>query len=330
MKKNKEIYVKDLIALCYIIDEFDKFNKELKELYIQNGDLYSQSFDINKLSKNEYVFGKKNIKDFYLSNKNIIENIQNHLSIQDFVYNSYNSLGEPNYNILYFHNYLMEHRNEINIILDLLFELNKLGFKSLYFDSNIDFSKNDYEIAMNFEHNFNIYYLENMVSIPNYDQNTVKYKSLGSNYEIIVKPHLNEEISFYDRKIKLNSLIFDYNKLPKELSKENIFDKILTLKKDREKELVVNSVKLSVCVYDLKSQFEITEQIIKEIDSVEDKVELVKLLGTIGGSIKQLLSICNKYDNNIEENNESITREILEKEKQIYLRKRFYNSTDID
>ena len=328
MKTNKDIKTKSLIAMCLVITGFAEFSEKVKKLYEGTNDVYSLCVDINKISKGEYVFGKRKLKDFYEKNKQVIDNIQNHLSIQDFIYENYNSNGCLDYNVKYFYNHLKSHLFEVNKILDLLYKLDSLGFKELQFDPNMDFAKNDYEIDMNFGHNFNMYYLENMEVIPNYDKNTIKYKTTGSNYEIKVKPYLNREISSNDREIKLNSLTMDPDKLPKNLTKENTFDKLLNLKIEKDEDLVVNSVQLSVGVYDLKNQFDYTEQILRKIDVVKDKKELSKLLTIMSSCIDDLLCVCKDYDKKIVDDNESITKELLEKEKQIYLRKRYYDKVE--
>ena len=63
-----------------------------------------------------------------------------------------------------------------------------------------------------------------MEVISNYDEKKVRYRSLESNYKIVVNNYDADK-----HKIVVNNLLFDSSKLPKDLSEKVIFADITTL-----------------------------------------------------------------------------------------------------
>ena len=108
------------------------------------------------------------------------------------------------------------------------------------------------------------------------------------------------------------------------IDEKEIFDSILTLKHKQEStsEAIRNSVDLSVGVSDLEYQFNSTSSIISSLNGVENKVELLQVLFDIKADIDKLKTLSEEYDKSVATNHPSITSEILEHEKNLYLRKR--------
>ena len=140
-----------------------------------------------------------------------------------------------------------------------------------------------------------------------------------------------QEISDYGRKIELNSLLFNPNTLPQEINKENIYGKLLKAKNEQTEKtsLIRNSVDLSIGVSDLEQQFNYTSEIINKLSGVKNKEELVKILSSIKEDLKKLKSLSVEYDNSILQEEPSLTPEVLEKEKSLYLNRRYLESIDL-
>lgn len=90
----------------------------------------------------------------------------------------------------------------------------------------------------------------------------------------------NKEVNKYDRKIELNSLIFDLNELPNEITTESTIGIIQELaeKKKAEYEDMRNSIDLSITTNDLTNCFEHLKEVSKRNNEIKDNQELMNLL----------------------------------------------------
>ena len=321
----------NIIALCHIIDDFEEFEKKLIPMISPkyNRDFVFQLWDI---SRGKFKVGAGKTKKFYNSNKEIIDTINQYTNITRFICDNYGYHGEPNGNLEFFYKYITSHKEEIESILAVLTKLDKLGFRDFEFSEELDFTKEVYSAYPSFDRNFDITYVANAEVIPNY-QNHIYYKTTDSNYKMKLDllGITEKEISDYGRKIELNSLLFNPNTLPQEINKENTYGKLLKAKNEQKEKtsLIRNSVDLSIGVSDLEQQFNYTSEIINKLSGVKNKEELVKILSSIKEDLKRLKILSVDYDNSILQEEPSLTPEVLEKEKSLYLERRHWASIDL-
>ena len=319
----KKIRVNHLLALCNTIDDYEKFQEDL--INFSNGvfDLKSY-YKLTKLSNNMRVFGSNKVKKFYYDNRCVIDKINSYTDLYRFLYINYEDVGylREDSNFLFFHNYILNNREDLDKILSVTSKMKELGLKDLKYLEDACFTDQIYTFY-NTPVICDVDYLDNMVILPNYQNEVFKYKSTGSNYKITLGSVKSEII--------VNSLLFDKNKLPDKLSKESILNKFYNLREGQKDNItsVRNSVDLSIGVYDLIKQFNSTKDTIEKLDKVESKSEMVEILSKIEKYIYQLNAVSDRYDEKIV-NNSSITQEELEEEKKLYLKRRFYNSIDFD
>lgn len=322
---NKEVMAIEtntVIALCYIRDDFDDFKENLTN-FIKNNDCSKKDVKLiqklGELSHGKKIINKK-VRNFYKENKKVIDKINEYTNIRSFIANYLN----PNYNeqINYIHRYIRINNAKINLILKNLDNLNKLGFKKFKFNEALDFTKDTYKIDTFFMNNGNVVYTDNIEAVPSYETNQIKYKTNKSDFKIILKTSLDRKLNMYS--ISLNSLLFDYNRIPKIMNKETIFDKLVNLPKEQIEifNSIKNSVNMNIGIFDLKKELEEFYNKVEKMTELDNKQELIKLLKEIKERIKQIEVIATDYDNEIIENNEYITENLLENEKNSYIKKR--------
>lgn len=327
-KKTISVEVNNLIAICHILNDYTKFTQNLKEL-IENNNSRNIAFILYKISKGEFVFSSRKEKKFYKDNKSVIDTINKYSNIQNI---TINYLTEEN-SLDFFYKYIKKHQDNLERILSVLEKIEELGFDKLEFDEENDFTNTIYEIDTRSYIN-DISYLDNIEIVPNYENNIVEYKTTGSNYKIDVQLTFNT-IEEYRKAIVVNSLLFDPKRLPEEINKETIYDKIVSLKKKEKKKCnnIRNSVDLSISIDDLYTQFENINKIIEQLNNEESKEqlpELRELLLEFKNNLNQLQKISSEYNERTIKENPNITEEMLKKEKKKYLKRRDWASIDID
>lgn len=324
----KNIKIDDLIALCYILDDYKDFIKNFTYLVSLNkSSVYEISEILDRVSKDKKCKGKKRlinqVKDFYLKNKSVIDIINKYSSIYDFMELNNDVMDERSIylnDFNSFYKYLLMHKNKIEQILSLLEKIKELGFESLEFNEKADFTQEEYRVFTNFVSNNVIAFLDNMQVLPNYENNVVKYKTNESNYKIITTGHLYYPFT-YSEKIQLNSLDFDKNLLPK-LSAEERLDKIVNLKTEQEYacSCVRQAVDLAITFYDLEQQVDRTIKVIENTEDMRDKKAILEEMRRIRESIIGMCPEIVSTDDN--ENPSIVDPSIIEKEKEAVLAKR--------
>ena len=337
MEKEKtpiSAHVNNLIILCHILNDYDEFTQNLTKLIKTkyNRDIV---YNLYKISNGKPVVGSKKVKKFYQENKSVIDTINKFSNISEFINYNYDWQGNlrEDCDLDFFYKYITSHQEDLERMLSMLEKIKKLGFYELQFDEELDFTNNEYKIYTRFNDNFRISYLDNMEAVPNYRSDVVEYKTTGSNYEIVADVSFSDLSKYkYDKKIIVNSLLFDYKRLPEDITKEFTFDRIVSLKKEQQEDCdtIRDSVDLSISVDDLYSQFGITSRIIERLKNVESKEQLREILLGIKSYLDQLKSISSKYDDSVAQSDSTITKEKLQEEKQLYLKRRYWASIDID
>lgn len=314
-KENKTISVEvnDLIAICHILNDYTKFTQNLKEL-IKNNNSRNIAFILYKISKDEFVFSSRKEKKFYKDNKSVIDTINKYSNIQNI---TINYLTEEN-SLDFFYKYIKKHQDNLERILSVLEKIKKLGFDNLEFDEEKDFTNTIYEIDTSSYIN-DISYLDNIEIVPNYENNIVEYKTTGSNYKIDTQLTFNT-IEEYRKSIVVNSLLFDPKRLPEEITKETIYDIIVSLKKKEKKKCnkIRNSVDLSISIDDLYTQIKNINKIIEQLNNEENKEqlhELREILLEFKNNLNQLQKISSKYNESILKENPNITKDMLKKKR---------------
>lgn len=324
--KNINISINDLIILCHILDSYNDFNQELINL------MSSPKFNLHDLllsqTNRKNILCNRETKKFYLKYKDIFNIINNYNYLLSFIVDNYiinqNNITRKS-KLDFFYQYIMNNKNSLEKIFAVLNRMKELGFNKLKFDENLDFTASEYKVNKLFYDNANIEYLDNMEAIPNYQSDIVKYKTTDSNYKVIIVPSITivvtGNISEHDKKIVVNSLVFDANRLPNSISTGSIFNEILALKNSKSKECnaIKNSIDLNLNMEGLISEFISTDNTINQINDIENKNELLTILAEVREKLNKLKVACSKHDDTIVNMYPTITPDILQKEKKLCL-----------
>lgn len=324
--EKKYAEINNLIALCHILDDFEEFEKKLKMTTLPkyNRDFILKLWDVSQGKSR--AFSKKE-KRFYNENKSIIDTINKYSSIIEFIDSIYGYSGYTQF----FYEYFLSHKEDLDKIIELLERIKQLGFNEFTFNEDLDFTTETYDVYPTFRRNFRITYVDNIVVSPSYTSE-IDYKTTSSNYKIELDVVGYNEISEYGRRITLNSLLFDPKRLPDKLDRENTFDHIIRLKKLQEEKTtsIRNSVDLSISVSDLEEQLSSTSSVISRLDDVQNKSQLLEALLNIKGEVDKLKALSEEYDSSISEKEPSLTKEVLNREKKLQLRRIELSNLDFD
>lgn len=329
------IEVDNLLALSYILDEYNDFIPKLNNI-VKTKEITELIVYLKRLendNKKPFYFGK--INKFYKENKDIIQTINKYGSIGKFISFNYNRNGEleEKEGLNYFYNYMINNIEDIERIREVLRKLKELNFTVIKFDPNQDFTKETYSLYRNFSANTRIEFLDNIEVIPNYEYDQVKYKTDDSSFKINVGvSHLSGEIEKYDINIIVKDLLFNPEHLPEQITKATIFNSITDVKEQQLDSCVQirNSVDLSIGIDDLKDQFEKTKLILNSLTSIKEKERMNKILGEILNQINELQGFSQDFDESLSKNNKNITSELLDEEKKLYIKRREFSKIDLD
>lgn len=285
--------VNDILVVSNALDCFDKFNQDLKNLAMK----YSMADIMKYLEKLKDgkigFFKRQKIYQFYQENKDTVDTIAEHSGIVMFFLQNYKKDGTMRLELDYYYRYLLTHQDEKEKIQSLLLKLDELGIEKIEMKEDIDFTEKEYQLNLQDFYSFfgKIFYLDNIEIIPSYENNVIKYRSKGSNYQLLLKQH---EMP----KIVLNNLTFPIENLPSSIDWDFLWKNVLKLTEGMEQSMTAfrNSVMLDVSLYDLKEQVMSTCNTFKSIDSVNNKPELVEALSQIKRGIVELYSIKKDYD----------------------------------
>lgn len=239
MDKNYLAEINNLIALCYIIDDFEEFGERLRPLILSN---YNRDFifKLYDISEGKSCTFSKGVKKFYKENKMVIDTISKYSNILRFVSAVFGLYGRvyDNNNLQFFYEYILSYKEHVEQIIEVLEGIKKLGFDSLEFNPNLDFTNELYDVYPSFQKNFHVTYVDNIEVIPSY-ASRINYRTISSNYKMNLGV-VGDNFSEYDRIIIVNSLLFDSQRLPKNITRKVIFDKILKLKDELEEKGISN------------------------------------------------------------------------------------------
>lgn len=324
MKKENTISidVKNLLALCNILDEFEEFNERAISFF-SGKDKNELLNKLIKVTKNEFCFNSRKVKKFYNENKKVIDTIKKYSYVWDFFSKGYCWGSKDKEELHYMYQYIKENRKDLDKIIAILEKIKEYKIDNLQFNKDFDFTKETYTLYNNVGLNTSFVYLDNIEVIPSYESDRIKYKSTGSNYIIDYRNKESVLIRGYSH-VKLNSLTFDVERLPESLDSKEIFRKIMPLrdKKKDDYNAIRSSVNLNINLEDISELTGKLEEIIEEIDNVKIKDELKNYLLIISESIFKMQNITYNHDKENIGNSKYITEDILNKEKELYKRRR--------
>lgn len=330
----KKIQTNHLIVLCEVGEDYKSFCDDLEELIKSksNRDLVSKVYHVmqGKLS-----IGSNKYKEFIEKHKHTIEIMNKYSCLSNLTVLSYDEKGKRRENLAedYFYQYIQEHNEDIETIKAVALKIKDLGFNEINFGEKLDFTEIEYELDTSYGSDFA--FLEDMKVNPTYLNSPIKYRTSGSCYCLILETNgygSNKEVSRYGRNIELNSLIFDPNRLPNEITTESTIGIIRKLaeKKKAEHEDIRDSVNLSITISDLTSYFERLKEVTEKIDKIKDNQELVNLLSQMQNTLTQLQLFGVNFENQIIDSHTGITDETMKREKKLYLDRRYWASIDLD
>lgn len=338
----KRINTNHLIALCEIGEDYKSFCEDLEKLIKSN---YNKNLvqDIYRVMSGHFSIHAGKYRSFIEKHKKTIEILNKYNCLSNLTVLSYDINGNRRKDLSedYFYQYIQNNKQNVETIKNVALKLKKLGFDSIDFNENLDFTKQEFEVDCSYRGGYfassgaSFSFLENIDIIPTYLQNPIKYKTTGSCYCMNLE-YLGfgyyDGIDKYNRNIKLNSLIFDPSKLPDEISvgtTVGVIQKLLEKKKEQYKDLK-DSVDLSISLADLEDQFENLKKVLEGIDKVKYNEELSKLLNQMKDILTKLQLLGVNLEKQVIDSHQSISNETMENEKKLYLERRYWSNIDID
>lgn len=180
-------------------------------------------------------------------------------------------------------------------MLAILEKLKELEFDAINLDENADFTEERCRVVEYYNNTY-IQYFDNMQAIANYEDESILCTTTGSNYKMLLLTK-----SRLIRLITLNSLVFDVERLPNKINAATAWNNILKMEektKDKSK-MLDNSVNFSVSVDKLESQIGTVSDIIRRIDDVNDKEELLKIMLQISKSVQRIKDASSEYERKV-------------------------------
>ncbi len=333
-KNLKKIPVNHLLVLCEVKDDYQLFCNDLENLIKSKGNRYLVRRVYHIIQGDLPNYSSK-YKKFIEKHRHTIEIMNKYSCLSNLTVLSYDEKGKHRNNLPedYFYEYIQEHKEDIETIKAVTLKIKSLGFEEINFDENLDFTKNEYELRDSFRSSF--VFLENMEAIPTYLESPVKYRTNGSCYCMTLIPSSYgycQKINIFGRRIGLNNLIFDPNRLPEEITPESTIEVIkkLAQKKKTEHNDLQNVVDLSITTSDLADYYRKLKEVSEKIIRINNNPELTNILSQIQNALQQLESFRASFEEQTINSHPDITDETIQKEKKLYLDRRDWNSIDLD
>ena len=282
--------INDLIAICKILNDFKEFNVDAMNFMISINFDKSKIIDLLSLAEGQRILSSRKVKNFYKKHTKTIHTINQYTYLPGFFRNYVSMQDTIEETQFYrFYQYAIKHKNDITRILGNLARIRKLGFIKIYFDETMDFTTGEYSIKPELGDNSQIVFLDNMTSINKKSEDQVWYKSDNSNYEITLGIDSSDISLFSGGKIAVNGLLFDPDRLPKSLTKENTFDKIRDLKKQDNVptslndsiDAIMNALDIINNKFAESSDPEIKEMLFLTYYDIQDDLRKLEMINTL-------------------------------------------------
>ncbi len=324
------IKVNHLVVLCEIKEDYQSFYEDLGNLVHSKNDknLIEKLYRVmqGKASNNKY-------KPFLDKHKKTIDILKERSYLSDFTLFCYTAKGKRIKGLSedYFYEYLKNHPKDIDTIKKVASKVSDLGFDTIYYSEDIDFKNEEYQVD-SFDNEF--IFLENMEVLPAYLEDPIRYKTTGSCYGLRIGTNgygTYKNINDTSRKIYLNTLVFDIDRLPDGITTDTTIGLIhhLATQKGAEYQAIKNSVNLAVASNDLAHSFEYFQKVTQKIEDVKSQQEIVEILNQMQGILSQLQTFNAAYENQVMQTYPNISKETMEKEKQLHLERRFLSGIDL-
>lgn len=299
--------INDLIYLCNHLDIYPSFRIDIERL-------------LNKTSLKNLVSKtvKENNKDFDIKDTQVKKFCKKYNILADMIVCS-TTCDEVRTKVKKLDNiyeYITNNIDKLDNIKDVLRKLDKLGFRDIIFDCNMNFISDKYSISLDATKNKSIVYLDNIEVLPFADLDIINYKSNNSNYkiEIINLSRYENMVLLRGSSIYLNSLTFSPDRLPEDLSLKNTFNKIIELahKQVKLRELVQNLAYIDYGIDQVIEALNNLEGYIEKLSSESDKETLKNNLTVIRNILTNMVADQNQIIG------ENISRDALIKKRELY------------
>lgn len=311
------VYTSELLALCYVFDKYEEFLNELKDLLSKSKKEVDTIYNLEQLSHGKFGIYSKSLKEFYEKHKELIDEVNKHSHIHTFICQAHTWNEETS---IYY--YLKSHKEEMQNIINILEKLISLRIYEIEFSENFNFDKNYNEIYTNLSKNSYVHFYDNMEVIPTYGEKIIAYKTNESPYDIELKVE-PDGVEFCT--IQLNSLDFNPNRLPMNITKENTIDEIIALKESKQTEydLIKKLIDLRIANHEAVMSFTKLQIEMTKLESSERKKDFLESMKKIRNQLEQIIESNKQYENEVLSSSEYVTQEVLDKEEKKYQRKKY-------
>ena len=313
----KDINILDLQALLEVFNEYDEFEKDLNKLLNKKNGM-NTLYKIRELANGEKPLCSRTIKLFYKKHKNIIQKIHNIVNIQSFIYQSIDWSKKTN-----IYKYLDTHRDELDKMKEVVLKLKCLGVEKIEFDETFDFTTKKYYMWTWLSDNTSIHYVSDIEAIPGYQTDKIVYQTYSSPFELKIGTSFGELTKRYNR-VKVNSLTFDKDLLPNEITKEEIIKPIKNAKQEKQNdfEAIKNIVDLRQVEALLTEKLKRLESILQKVDELNKKEKVINALIEIKKQIENIREEISRYEDIVVEESTYITHDLLNTEEAAYERRK--------
>lgn len=307
-----------LLTLCEI-NGYEEFSRELEKLITLKYGLFS--FPMYQIMSGHDILGYETFKEFVKKYHNIIDTINKNKSLYKMIVCKYqrDSKFLKDNAIDYFWNYLQKHKSNLKTIREVVKRIKSLNIYAISYDEDKDFTKDLYLFPKTRIVDFS--FLENMESVLTYEETS--YETSSSVYRIILKFFSSKNnISRYDREIELNSLIFNPDRLPREISFETTVLPIKKLFEENEEksEEVKSYIDLSMSIDKLTNDYEDLKDMLGSIKSIKESEKAKEILSNRLREIEDLKETRQNF-----ELDSTVDKNILEKQFENYKKKNVSN-----
>ena len=315
----------------YIIDEL---KEDYSELNITNYDQFISFINtVEKLSAGKKpLIRNKKYASFYHDYQLFFKDLEG-----DSDYNAFAFFSEffgDNELYMNYYQYLIDNRENIDKICDNVARIDKLGISRIYFDPSMKFDE-ERQLYTSYLITETIMWMDNIVVIPTYETDVIRYKGINSNYAIpLTLRYYKSEQDIYNRfsEIRVNNLLFDTSLLPDSLSVATTFKKLFDMKKENKQsyDSLNDSVLLSVGLHDLEETFITLDSYVNHLKTIKDKTILKEALKSIADGITKLSTCTDDIILDAAKEDEQLTPDYVMNQKDQYIRRREISRYDID
>lgn len=319
---NNEIRVHDLLALCYISD-FETFQKDLQN-YLKERNQVSEVQRLTDVMQGKTTLFNRSAEKFYQSHKEVMDTICTYTSFFDFInYNFfYDGSIRENSSLPYFASYVQINKDSVTTMIDTLTAIQKLGIDRLKLNPMGDFTKENYHLPKERSFSDRISYVDNPQYIPNYSGDFV-YTTVDSPYKITLEYGYGNRIWFPE--IETNTLVFDANRLPKSLARDEIVGTIQSSKglaETTEEEQLRTSAMINAGVDSLSRATKKFEEYLENLHYVPDLSQFQEQMATIKQALLDMKGTVSKYQEQLEQQYPGIQKTIDSRTGNIYYRRK--------